>query len=120
MLAEIPGLEPVTEYGLPGILAQVLDELPFMLPDDFSYASAFFTAVWDEGEYLDPLPEEYGLTVRFRVPGWLDPGEVLTILWWDGAEWVDLGGEYSEDGYYFQVTTEETGVFVLAVHETEL
>ncbi len=119
MLEEIPGLEPVTEYGMPGVLAQVLDELPFMLPDGFSYASAFFTAVLDEGELLDPLPEESGLTVRFRVPGWLDPFEELSILWWDGAEWVDLGGEYSEDGYYFQVTTEETGVFVLAVYEVE-
>jgi len=36
-------------------------------------------------------------------------------LYWDGMDWVDLGGEYSEDGYYFQVTTEEIGVFVLAV-----
>ncbi len=119
MLEEIPGLEPVTEYGMPGVIAQVLDELPFMLPDGFSYASAFFTAVLDEGELLDPLPEESGLTVRFRVPKWLDSFEELSILWWDGAEWVDLGGEYSEDGYYFQITTEETGVFVLAVYEVE-
>ena len=96
-------------------MAQILDELPFMLPDGYSYASVFFTAVLDDGEYMDPLPEESGLTVRFRVPGWLDPGEELTILWWDGMDWVDLGGEYSEDGYYFQVTTEEIGVFVLAV-----
>jgi len=115
MLEEIPNLELNTEYGMAGILAQILDELPFMLPDGYSYASAFFTAVLDEGEYPDPLPEESGLTVRFRVPGWLDPGEELTILWWDGLDWVDLGGEYSEDGYYFQVTTEEIGVFVLAV-----
>ena len=119
MLEEIPNLEPITEYGLPGILAQVLDELPFMLPENYSYASAFFTAVLDEGEYMDPLPEESGLTVRFRVPEWLDPGDALSILWWDGADWVDLGGEYSEDGYYFQVTTEETGVFVLATFEVE-
>ena len=119
MLEEIPNLELNTEYGLPGVLAQVLDELPFMLPDEFSYASAFFTAVLDEGEYLDPLPEESGLTVRFRVPDWLDPDEALTILWWDGADWVNLGGEFSEDGYYFQVTTEETGVFVLATFEAE-
>jgi hypothetical protein len=119
MLEEIPGLEPVTEYGMPGVLAQVLDELPFMLPDGFSYASAFFTAVLDEGELLDPLPEDSGLTVRFRVPAWLDPFEELSILWWDGAEWVDLGGEYSEDGYYFQINTEETGVFVLSVYEVE-
>jgi len=104
---------------MPGVLAQILDELPFMLPDGYSYASAFFTAVLDEGEYLDPLPEESGLTVRFRVPEWLDPDEALTILWWDGADWVNLGGEFSEDGYYFQVTTEETGVFVLATIETE-
>ena len=114
MLEEIPNLELDTEHGIPGILAQVLDELPFMLPDEYSYASAFFTAVLDEGEYLDPLPEESGLTVRFRVPEWLDGDEDLSILWWDGVEWVNLGGEYSEDGYYFQVTTEETGVFVLA------
>jgi len=115
MLEEIPNLELNSEYGMAGILAQILDELPFMLPDGFSYASAFFTAVLDEGEFLDPLPEESGLTVRFRVPGWLDPGDELTILYWDGMDWVDLGGEYSEDGYYFQVTTEEIGVFVLAV-----
>jgi len=115
MLEEIPNLELNTKYGMAGILAQILDELPFMLPDGYSYASAFFTAVLDDGEYLDPLPEESGLTVRFRVPGWMDPGEELAILWWDGLDWVDLGGEYSEDGYYFQVTTEEIGVFVLAV-----
>jgi hypothetical protein len=96
-------------------LAPILDELPFLLPDEYSYASVFFTAVLDEGEYMDPLPEESGLTVGFRVPEWLDPGEDLTILWWDGLDWVDLGGEYSEDGYYFQITTEEIGVFVLAV-----
>jgi hypothetical protein len=119
MLEEIPNLELNTEYGMSGVLAQILDELAFMLPDKYSYASAFFTAVLDEGEYMDPLPEESGLTVRFRVPEWLDPGEELTILWWDGATWVDLGGEYSEDGYYFQVTTEETGVFVLATFESE-
>ncbi len=119
MLDEIPNLVLNTEFGLAGILAQILDELPFMLPDGFSYASAFFTAVLDEGEYLDPLPEDSDLTVRFRVPGWLDPGEELTILWWDGLDWVDLGGEYSEDGYYFQVTTAETGVFVLAVQKND-
>jgi hypothetical protein len=120
MLESIPEVEPVTDYGLPGIIAQVLDELPFMLPNDFSYVSAFFTAVVDDGdELVDPLPEEAGLTVRFRVPEWLDAHEALTILWWDGADWVDLGGEYSEDGYYFQVTTEETGVFVLATYESD-
>jgi len=119
MLEEIPGLEPITEYGMSGVLAQVLDELPFMLPDDFSYASAFFTAVLDEGEYMDPLPEESELTIRFRVPEWLDASEALTILWWDGAEWVNLGGEYSEDGHYFEVTTEEIGVFVLSTYEVE-
>ena len=52
MLEEIPNLELNSEYGMAGILAQILDELPFMLPDGFSYASAFFTAVLDEGEFL--------------------------------------------------------------------
>jgi len=119
MLEEIPSLEPVTDFGIPGILAQVLDELPFMLPDGYFYASAFFTVVLDEGEYMDSLPEESELTIRFRVPEWLDPGEELTILWWDGADWVDMGGEYSEDGLYFQITTVETGVFVLSTIEAE-
>lgn len=119
VLESLPNLEPDTEHGLAGMYAQVLDELPYILPEDYSYSSAFFTVVLEDGEYMDPLPEESSLTIRFRVPDGLDEDEELTILWWDGLDWVDLGGEYSEDGYYFQVTTEEIGVFVLAIFESE-
>jgi hypothetical protein len=119
VLERLPNVKPDTEHGLPGIYAQVLDELPFILPDDYSYNSAFFTVVLEEGEFLDPLPAESNLMIRFRVPDSLDPDEELAILWWDGMEWVDLGGEYSEDGYYFQITTDHIGVFVLAVMEVD-
>ena len=95
-----------------GILAQILDELPFMLPEGYSYVSAFFTAVLDEGENSRSPPRNPDLTVRFRVPG--EAGsrmKTLTILCWDGAGMGKSGWRISEDGYYFQVTTEETGVF---------
>jgi hypothetical protein len=116
VLELLPNATPDDEHGVPGIYAQVLDELPYLLPEEYSYSAAFFTVVLEDGEFLDPLPEESELTIKFLIPDGLDEDEELTVLWWDGLEWVDLGGEVTEDGLFFQVTTDNIGIFVLAIH----
>jgi hypothetical protein len=116
VLQDLPNSQPDDEHGIPGMYAVVIDDLPYILPEGYQYASAFFTVVLEEGEVLDPLPEDAALTIRFLIPEGLDEDEELTILWWDGTEWQDLGGEISEDGLYFQVTTSEIGIFALTIH----
>lgn len=95
--------------------------LPSAVPEEFEYASGIVTTTIPTGNdvALNGL-----VVVSFVIPEDIQ-GEDLTILYWDGIEWLDLdtatfedgrkifnGGYISEDGY-FETLTNFSGHFVL-------
>jgi hypothetical protein len=50
--------------------------------------------------------------VSFLIPEGMDK-TTITILFWDGTKWSDLGGAVSVDGKYFEISTKSLGTFVL-------
>jgi hypothetical protein len=61
------------------------------------------------GSSVDPLNPNG--EVAFVVPDGVDAGD-LTILFWNGSEWEDLGGALNDEGK-FEVSTDKVGVFAL-------
>ena len=114
-------LEYLTSLGTDGVdltsgmYAMILYDLAYVIPPGYDYESALLVVVLENGSYLDPLTEGSEVTVKFQMPDSLDDDEELTITWWNGMDWDDLGGAVSEDGLFFQVTTDKIGVFVLAI-----
>jgi hypothetical protein len=86
------------------------DELPGALADDQKFLSALKTGLTRDGVTVDE--NDRPMQVSFLIPEGVDV-ETLSILYWNGTEWVDLGGEVSEDGLYFEVSTNFVGTFVL-------
>lgn len=86
------------------------DELPGELGDEFAMQSAMDLQVVKGGSPVDPLNPSGA--VAFVIPEGVSADE-LTILFWNGSEWEDLGGAVNEEGL-FEVSTDKIGVFVLA------
>src|SRR5690606_16277843 len=87
--------------------------LPSAVPEEFEYASGIVATTIPTGNdvALNGL-----VVVSFVIPEDIQ-GEDLTILYWDGIEWLDLdtatfedgrkifnGGYISEDGYFETLT----------------
>jgi len=86
------------------------DDLPGELGDEVTMQSAMDLQVVKGGNPVDPLNPNG--TVAFVIPDGASADE-LTILFWDGSEWQDLGGAVNEEGL-FEVSTDKIGIFVLA------
>lgn len=100
----------IKEYGVVYSLLEA--QLPASL-SDVTFVSALQADVYDKHhKATKKLPNQPAL-IAFHVPESVEKGS-LTILHWDGDEWVDLGGELIEDGTYFTVSTTRLGSFVLA------
>jgi len=88
------------------LTGMTLGDLPGQLPG-YTFISAMEAKVMQNGESLGTTN---GVVVDFFVP--VDQqGKDLTILCWNGSEWVDLGGSYSGD--HFVVETNYIGFYVL-------
>jgi hypothetical protein len=86
------------------------DKLPGNLEDGQKYLSSLVTSVIRRNQPLDVL-DAAGL-VSFLIPEGMEK-TTLTILFWDGTKWSDLGGAVSVDGKYFEISTKSLGTFVL-------
>lgn len=90
------------------------DDLPGSLPDGTTFKSAFVSAFSDEVSANGKL-DKYVL-ISFVIPEGVDPS-ALVILFWDGAQWVEVKGAFvrNEDGTsYFEAYVDYAGIFVLA------
>lgn len=86
------------------------DALPGSLPEGNEFISAFTTFLFKDGKVQETSEES--IIISFMIPDDADK-EGLSILYWNGSEWTDLGGTVSADGLYFQVPTNLIGTFVL-------
>lgn len=86
------------------------DALPGSLPEGNEFISAFTTFLFKDGKAQETSEES--IIISFMIPDGVDK-EGLSILYWNGTEWTDLGGAVSADGLYFQVPTNLIGTFVL-------
>ena len=79
------------------------DKLPGRLDGDFSFIS---------GLEVEVKPSTEGTTiVQFTIPE-EQKGKTLSILFWNGMEWKELGGAVNGDGK-FEVSAVGGGTFVL-------
>lgn len=92
-------VQPVVQKDLPGKLDEAL-----------KFLSALKTDLIRDGASVEEL--EKSVVVSFILPEGVD-AETLSIMFWNGEEWTDLGGEVSDDGLYFEVSTQMVGTFVL-------
>ncbi len=99
---------PIQDEGKIEVVSS--DDLPGTLPDGKDFLSAFTTFLFKDGKVQNSSEES--ITISFIIPESADT-ETLSILFWDGTEWTDLGGAVSEDGLHFQVSTKLIGTFVL-------
>jgi hypothetical protein len=84
--------------------------LPGPLGSDQHFVSALTALVIRDGQAVSELEEP--MVVSFLIPEGTKP-EDLTILFWNGTEWIELEGHVSEDGLHFDATTSLLGTFVL-------
>ncbi len=86
------------------------EDLPADLPEGNEFISSFTTFLFKDGQTQEI--SEGLITISFMIPDGADK-EALSILHWNGTEWIDLGGAVSEDGLHFEVPTKLIGTFVL-------
>jgi hypothetical protein len=85
-------------------------DLPEKLEEDLKFLSALNTNVVRDNVVVEEL--EKSVVISFIIPEGVDP-ETLSILFWDGTDWIELAGQVSADGLYFEVSTQLAGTFVL-------
>jgi hypothetical protein len=85
-------------------------DLPEELEEGLKFLSALNTNVVRDNVVVEEL--EKSVVISFIIPEGTDP-ETLSILFWDGTEWIELAGQVSADGLYFEVSTQLAGTFVL-------
>ncbi len=85
-------------------------DLPEKLEEDLKFLSALITNVIRDNAVVEEL--EKPVVVSFIIPQGVDP-QTLSILYWNGTEWIELEGQVSADGLYFEVSTKLVGTFVL-------
>ena len=83
---------------------------PENLPEGATSISGFSTAVTKNGVAVETLPTY--VTLSFMFPEGVDPAS-LSILFWNGSEWIEQSGFVSADGLSFQANVNFTGDFVL-------
>ena len=92
------------------LAVQTSDGLPSPLPDGNTFQSAFTTEVRKDGESQGDL-SAYA-TISFAIPEGVDVS-TLSILFWDGAQWVDLVGVSVTGDGHLEAFVNYTGTFVL-------
>jgi hypothetical protein len=85
-------------------------DLPQKLDEGLKFLSALNTNVVRDNAAVEEL--EKPVVVSFILPKDVDT-KTLSIMFWNGEEWIDLGGAVSADGLYFEVSTKQVGTFVL-------
>lgn len=98
---------PINEYAVVNQTPEA--GLPVPLEDDLDFISAMTALVIRANQPVESLEDP--MLVSFIIPnGMEDAG--FAIRFWDGAEWVEVDGQLSNDGLYFEATTNLTGTFV--------
>jgi hypothetical protein len=80
------------------------DKLPGELPADKTFADAFEATV--SGGIPGEVTEAF-----FSVPAGFVDGDTLTVLSWDGTEWVEVESEIVDGKVTFKIS--ESGIFAL-------
>ncbi len=98
---------PINEYAVVNQTPEA--GLPVPLEDDLDFISAMTALVIRANQPVESLEDP--MLVSFIIPnGMEDAG--FAIRFWDGTEWVEVDGQLSNDGLYFEATTNLTGTFV--------
>jgi hypothetical protein len=92
------------------------DMLPGKLPEGYSLVMGLDLSILRENQAVETLPEGTGVQMDFPV---LDNSkDQLTVLYWNGSAWIEIsqqaGDENTANNFYQIVTTDKTGIFVLA------
>ena len=85
-------------------------DLPDELPEENNFVSSFTAQVIKGGISLETLPAS--MIVSFVIPEEMLDAD-LAILYWDGAEWVEVAGAYKTADDRFEASVDFTGTFVL-------
>lgn len=88
------------------------DLLPGALPEGVSYLTSMNAQTSVDGKAVDELPAGGKLTLKFPVPDGADEAS-LAVLFWNGAEWIEVSGGEVVDGFYMVEVT-RPGIYVLA------
>ena len=86
------------------------DNLSGKLGDGQKFLSALVTNLTRDNKPATEL--DNAALISFVIPEGVDK-TTLSILFWDGTQWTDLGGAVSTDGLHFEVSTKLVGTFVL-------
>jgi len=87
-----------------------VDALPSKLDSTMTYQSAMDAQVTQNGQTATTLNGP--MKVDFVIPSSAQGTTQLSILHWDGTQWVDVGGTATPDGF-IETITNQTGTFVL-------
>ncbi len=102
---------PITGQG---VLKHVsVDTLPAKLDTSLTYQSAMDAEVTQNGQALQTLSGP--MKVDFVIPSGASGTTKLSIMHWDGTQYVDVGGTATPDGF-IETITNQTGTFVLVSH----
>lgn len=78
-------------------------DLPAAVVDPYTFLQGM------EVSFASPLAAS--MVVSFLIPEGMEFAN-LAILYWDGSQWVDLGGYQTSDGL-FNISSENSGIYVL-------
>jgi hypothetical protein len=88
-----------------------IDVLQGTLPDASTYLTSMDAGVFSGGTVIVELPSGGKITLKFPVPAGANKSN-LTVLFWNGAQWVKVaGGEVIDNFYVVKVT--KPGTYVL-------
>jgi hypothetical protein len=90
-----------------------VDALPSKLDTTMTYQSGMDAQVTQNGQAATTLNGP--MKVDFVIPSSAQGTTQLSILHWDGTQWVDVGGTATPDGF-IETITNQTGTFVLVSH----
>jgi hypothetical protein len=111
-----------------------LNDLPGALPDGYSFEMGLDVSILSENQAIEELPNGTGIQMDFLILS--GSKDQFVVLYWDGSQWVEVSEQISSeevsqfvnenggtelyqvetalDTSYQVLTTNQTGIFVLA------
>lgn len=85
------------------------ESLPGKLPEGNAYVSGLTTHLITDGK--DQVTSDPAVVISFLIPASMKDAE-LTILFWDGSKWIEIGGFNNGNGH-FDAFVNSMGTYVL-------
>jgi nitrous oxidase accessory protein NosD len=85
--------------------------LPAKLPGSEAFVSGIAFSLLKNGQPITILPDGALVQIAYPIPAGFE-GKTFTVLFWDGAKWVDVAASISSG--YATVNAPNSGTFILA------